>query len=139
MIPRTPAWLLAWLLAFELLLCSASFSGKPKVDVRIAVNDGIGKYPPEGSLSKSNLTIQGPLPSAEIFYFNVTVRSDNAEAVAQSDGKWCIKGDSLLGNSEYHATLTGNDLQIEVPQKNGKLKKFNFVVYDHKWRKLADI
>jgi hypothetical protein len=59
--------------------------------------------------------------------------------VAQSDGKWCIKGDSLLGNSEYHATLSGNDLQVEVPQKNGKVKKFNFVVYDHKWRKLADI
>jgi hypothetical protein len=127
------------LLALSCLVLAATVPAKPKVDLTLTVNDGIGKIPPTDSLSKSNLAIQGPLPSAEMFYFNVTVRSENAEAVAQSDGKWCIKGDSLLGNSEYHATLSGNDLQVEVPQKNGKLKKFNFVVYDHKWRKLADI
>jgi hypothetical protein len=131
--------LVALLVAFELLFSAPSFSGKPKVDVRVTVDDGIGKYPPEDSLSKSNLSVQGPLPSAEIFYFNVTVRSDNVGATAQSDGKWCIKGDSLLGSTEYHGTLSGNDLQLEVPQKNGKLKKFNFAVYDHKWRKLSDL
>jgi hypothetical protein len=133
------ALLLAPLLAFELLLCPPSSSGKPKVDVRVTVDDGIGKIPSTDSLSKSNSALQGPLPPAEIFYFNVTVVSDNAAAVAQNDGKWCLKGDSLLGNVEYHGTLSGNDLQIEVPQKNGKTRKSHFVIYDHKWRKLADL
>jgi hypothetical protein len=44
-----------------------------------------------------------------------------------------------LSSVEYHATLGGNDLVVEVPDKNGKIHKQNFVVYDHKWRKLADI
>jgi hypothetical protein len=127
------------LLALQLLFGSPIFSGKPKVEVRVKVDDGIGKFPPQDSLSKSNLSVQGPLQSAEIFYFNVTVAFDNAEAVAQNKGQWCIKGDGLLGSLDYHATLSGNDLVIEVPDKNGKIHKMSFVIYDRKWRKLADI
>ena len=45
----------------------------------------------------------------------------------------------VLGSLEYHGTLDGNTLEIEIPQKNGKTKKKSYVVFDHKWRKLADI
>jgi hypothetical protein len=127
------------LVVMQMALGSPVFSGKAKVEVRLKVDDGIGKYPSQDSLNKYNSPVAGPLQSAEIFYFNVMVASDNAEAVAQNGGKWCIKGETLLGSIEYHATLSGNDLIIEAPDKNGKIHKLNFVVYDHKWRKLADI
>ena len=68
-----------------------------------------------------------------------TVHSDNADAVAKNNGQWCIKGDDLLSSLTYHGTLSGNDLELEVPQPNGKIKKMTFVVYDHKWRKLSDM
>ena len=123
----------------QLLVGSSVSSGKAKVQVRVRVDAGIGKYPPQDSLSKSNLSLQGPLQSAEIYYFNVTVFSDSADVVAQNGGKWCIKGDADIGSSEYHGTLSGNDLVVETPQKNGKIRKLNFVVYDHKWRKLSDL
>ena len=127
------------LVAMQLVLGSPVFSGKPKVEVRLKVDDGIGKYPPQDSLNKYNSPVAGPLMSNEIYYFNVTIASDNVDAVAQNGGKWCIKGDIMLSSIEYHATLSGNDLVVEVPAKNGKPKRQNFVVYDHKWRKLADI
>jgi hypothetical protein len=136
---KTLAVFLMTLLAAQMLLSSPVFSGKPKVEVRVRVNEGLGKYPPQDTLNKYNSPVAGPLQSAEIFYFNVAVLSDNAEAVAQNNGQWCVKGDIYLSSIEYHGTLSGNDLVIEVPDKNGKIHKQNFVVYDHKWRKLADI
>jgi hypothetical protein len=83
--------------------------------------------------------MDGALGGTQVFYLNVTVRSDNAEAVATSNGQWCIKGDALLGSLTYHGTLSGNDVELEVPQPNGKIKKMSFVVYDRKWRKLSDL
>jgi hypothetical protein len=133
------AFLLPSFLALQLLLYATSLPARPKVDVRIKVNEGIGKYPPQDTLNKYNSPVAGPLMSGEVFYFNVTVFSDNAEAVAKNNGQWCIKGDIELHSFEYHGTLGGNDLEIEVSQKNGKTKKMAFVVYDHKWRKLSDI
>jgi hypothetical protein len=121
------------------LLYATSLPARPKVDVRLKVSEGIGKVPPEDSLSRAHRPADGPLIPTEIFYFNVTVFSDDADAVAKNNGQWCIKGEILLHSFEYHGTLSGNDLEIEVPQKNGKTKKMTFVVYDHKWRKLSDI
>jgi hypothetical protein len=103
------------------------------------VNDGIGKNLPQDSLSRTGSPIDGALGGTQVFYLNVTVRSDNAEAVATSNGQWCIKGDALLGSLTYHGTLSGNDVELEVPQPNGKIKKMSFVVYDRKWRKLSDL
>jgi hypothetical protein len=136
---RPLALIVATLLAFPLLLCPPGFPARARVDVRVRVNEGVGKYPPQDSLNKYNSPVAGPLMSNEIFYFNVTVLSDNADAVANNKGQWCIKGDVDLSSNEYHATLSGNDLEVEVPQKNGKMSKAKFVIYDHKWRKLADI
>jgi hypothetical protein len=131
--------LLVSLLTLQMLLGSVFLPAKPKVEVRIRVNEGIGKYPQQDSLNKYNSPLGGPLVSNEIYYFNVAVLSDNAEAVSKNNGQWCIKGDAYLSSIEYHGTMSGNDLVIEIPQKNGKFTKANFVVYDHKWRKLADI
>lgn len=136
---RPLAFLLASLLASQLLLGATSLPAKPKVDVRLKVNEGIGKYPPQDTLNKYNSPTAGPLMSNEVFYFNVTVSSENAESVAKNNGQWCIKGDVDLHSFEYHGTLSGNDLELEVPQSNGKIKKMTFTIYDHKWRKLSDI
>jgi hypothetical protein len=120
-------------------LWAPAYSAKPKVEVRLKVNDGIGKYSQQDTLNKYNSPVAGPLMSNEVFYFNVVVSSDNADAVAQNKGQWCIKGEADLSSIEYHGTLSGNNMEVEVPQKNGKNKKVSFVVYDHKWRKLSDL
>lgn len=136
---RPLAFLLASFLILQLLLHAVSLAARPKVDVRIKVNEGIGKYASPDTLNKYNSPVAGPLMSNEVFYFNVIVFSDNVEAVAKNNGQWCIKGDIELQSIEYHGTLGGNDLEIEIPQKNGRTKKITFVVYDHKWRKLSDM
>jgi hypothetical protein len=128
-----------WLLLLLLLLAASSLWAKPKVEVRVRVNEGIGKNLPQDSLSRSGSTLDGALVGKQVFYLNVTVLSDSADAVAKNNGQWCIKGDDLLGSLTYHGTLSGNDLELEVPQPNGKIKKLTFVVYDHKWRKLSDM
>lgn len=129
------------LLAFQLLLWPLALSAKPKVEVRVKVNEAVGKNQPDDSLSRSGRSYESPLPQPTIWFMNVTVLSDNAEAVAQNNGQWCLKGegDSMLSSITYQGTLSGNDLEIEVPQPNGKMKKVHFVVYDHKWRKLSDL
>ena len=136
---KSRLWLLLPLLALPLLLFPASLPAKPKVEVRVRVSEGLGKYPPQDSLNKHNSAVAGPLISGEIFYFNVTVLSDNAEAVAKNNGQWCIKGDIYLSSINYHGTLDGNTLEIEIPQKDGKTKKQTFGIYDRKWRKLSDL
>jgi hypothetical protein len=103
------------------------------------VNEGIGKNLPQDSLSRTGSMNDGALGAVQVYFLNVTVLSDNADAIAQNNGQWCIKGDTFLGSLTYHATLSGNDLVVEVPQPNGKIKKISFVVYDHKWRKLSDL
>jgi len=105
------------------------------------VDDGVGKDRPQDSLSKGGgVGSGGGLIYGTVYFLNVTVLSDNAEAVAKSNGQWCITGDTNLDkNTEYHGTLNGHDLVLEVPQKNGKIKKKNFEILDHKWRKLADL
>jgi hypothetical protein len=127
------------LLVLPLLFCGQAIAGKPKVDVQVKVNEGIGKTPPADSLSRTGSSYDGKLDMPSVYYLNVTVTSDNADAVAKNNGQWCIKGDALLGSLTYHGTLSGNDLELEVPQPNGKIKKMSFAVFDRKWRKLADI
>ena len=122
-----------------LLLAAASLQAKPKVDVRVKVTDSIGLNAPQASLSRDHNQSPANTFYAEVYFLNVTVLSENAEAVAKNNGQWCIKGDELLGSLEYHGTLDGNTLEIEVPQPNGKIKKKSYGIFDHKWRKLSDI
>ena len=131
---RSFLWLLLTLLAASPLLA------KPKVDVRIKVNEEIAKDRAQDSLSKSPGSSMSTTFYGTVFLLNVTVLSDNAEAVAKNNGQWCISGDIELDSAtEYHGTLNGNDLNLEIPQKNGKIKKVTFEIFDHKWRKLSDI
>lgn len=133
--------ILQTLLAFQLLLGPLALSAKPKVEVRVKVNEAVGKNQPADSLSRSGRSYEAPLQQPTIWFMNVTVLSDNAEAVAQNNGQWCLKGegDSMLNSTTYQGTLKGNDLEIEVPQPNGRTKKVHLVVYDHKWRRLSDL
>jgi hypothetical protein len=136
---RSRTTILLFWLALPSLVAAPAFGGKQKMDVQIKVNEGIGKTPPADSLSRNGSSYGAALQSATIYYLNVTVTSENADAVSKNNGQWCLKGDALLGSLTYHGTLSGNDLELEIPQPNGKIKKMTFVVYDHKWRKLADI
>jgi hypothetical protein len=127
------------LFAIQLLVWPMTVAAKPKVAVQVKVDEGIGKNLPQDSLSKSGSAMAGALVGQQVYFFNVTVLSDHADAVAVNKGQWCIKGDTLLGSVVYQGTLSGNDLEVEVPQPNGKVKKLSFAVYDHKWRKLSDL
>ena len=128
---------LMWMLV--LLMAALPSWAKPKVEVRVSVNDGFGKNQPADSLSRTGSSYDGKLGGATDYYLNVTVSSDTAEAVAVNNGHWCIKGDTLLGSFQYQGTLDGKNLEIEVPQKDGKIKKKSFVIFDRKWRKESDI
>ena len=130
---RTLGWTLL------LLLAAAPLWARPKVAVRVSVNDGFAKKESPDSLSSTHSSYEGGLIPGSDYFLNVTVLSDNADAVAKNNGQWCIKGEPILGSIEYRGTLDGNTLEIEVPQKNGKTKRKTFVIFDHKWRKPSDI
>jgi hypothetical protein len=128
---------LPWFLL--LVLTVAPLDAKPKVDVRVTVTEEVAKQHASDKLGMGNASATNLLYST-VFYMNVTVLSDNAAAVTKGNGQWCLSGDETLRlNEEYHGTLDGNDLYIEVPGKNGKPRKLHLEVYDHKWRKLSDI
>jgi hypothetical protein len=130
---RYPTW---FLLVF---LTAVPLCAKPKVDVRVKVNEGIRKDRAGDSLAKSGASPYNTF-LAEVWFLNVTVTADNSEAVAKGNGQWCITGDAALDvNGEYPGTLDGNSLDIQIPAKNGKTKKVHFEVLDHKWRKLSDL
>ena len=121
------------------LLPVAPLCAKPKVDVRVKVNEGLRKDRAGDSLSKGGATIANTFTTG-VWFLNVTVMADNSEAVAKNNGQWCITGEETLDvNGEYPGTLDGNSLDIQITGKNGKTKKAHFEVLDHKWRKLADL
>lgn len=60
------------------------------------MDNGFVVKPPDDSLSKSGYSYDGAVITPMIYYMNVVVRSDNAEAVAKNNGQWCLKGDILL-------------------------------------------
>jgi hypothetical protein len=122
------------------LLAALPLWAKPKVGVRIKIDDEIVKDRPLDQLSRGGGSSLNTSIYGSVFFLNVTVLSDNAEAVAKNNGQWCISGDIALDKAtEYHGTLDGNNLELEIPQKNGKTKKKNFEIFDHKWRKLIDL
>ncbi len=121
------------------LLTAAPLCAKPKVDVHIKVNEGIGKDRAGDSLTKTGAT-PGNTFLVTLWFVNVTVTADNSEAVAKNNGQWCITGDTALDvNGDYQGILDGTSLDIQIPAKNGKTKKLHFEVFDHKWRKLSDL
>jgi len=122
-----------------LMLISSPLKAKPKVDVKVRMNEGIGKNMPFEQISRSGMAGDGTLVRQQVYYLNVTVLSNNADAVAKNNGQWCLKGDTFLESFDYQATLSGNTVEVQVPQKNGKTKKVSFVIYDYKWRKLSDL
>jgi hypothetical protein len=134
-------WLPLFLLA---LLTAVPIFAKPKIDVRVKVNEGVGRDSVTGGLSKNNMATTNNTMFKEVVWFlNVTVTADNPEVAANGSGQWCVKNDNgdegLYVSGEYQATLDGNNLDILVPIKNGKTKKEHFVIIDHKWRKLSDL
>src|ERR1700674_5500537 len=123
-----------------LLLAASPLWAKPKVEVRNKIKDEIVKDRPQDSLSKGGGASMSTTLYGQIYFLNVTVLSANVEAVAKNNGKWCISGDIELEKAtEYHGTLSGNTLELEIPQKDGKTKKKTFEVFDHKWRKLVEL
>ena len=129
-----------WTGLFLLFLAASPLSAKPKVDVRVKVDDGVGVDRAKESISRAGGASSTTTIYTTVFYLNVTVLSDNAEAVAKNNGQWCISSDTGLDKgTEYHGTLDGNDLELEIPQKSGKTKKKSFDVIDHNWKKLSDI
>src|SRR5271169_1923709 len=125
---------------FLLLLAAAPLWAKPKVEVRIKIDDQIIKERPQDSLSRGGGASIPTTIYGVIYFLNVTVLSDNSEAVAKNNGKWCTSGDTEMDKAtEYHGTLDGVNLELEIPQKNGKTKKKVFEIFDHKWRKLIDL
>jgi hypothetical protein len=128
---------LAWFLL--ILLTAAPLCAKPKVDVHVKVSEGIRKDRAGDSLSKSGATPYNTF-YVGVWFMNVTVTADNSEAVAKNNGQLCITGETALNvNGEYHGTLDGNSLDIQIPDKNGKTTKLHFEVLDHKWRNLSDL
>jgi hypothetical protein len=129
----------AWLLLA--LLATVPVCAKPKVDVRVTVNAGIGRDHVTSSLSKNNMaTADNTMIKETIWFLNVTVASDNAEAVAKGNGQWCISGaDPLDVNGAYRATLEGSSLDVLVFLANGKVKREHFEIIDHKWRELSKL
>jgi hypothetical protein len=129
-----------------LLLAASPLCAKPKVSVVVTVKEGMGKDYVQDSLAKNGNPIGIDTMGAQgagiiygrVFYINVTLLSNDAAAVAKNDGKWCIKGDTELDLFTYNGTLDGNQLEVEIPQKNGKIKKAKFDIVDHKWRDLSD-
>lgn len=123
-----------------LLFSALPLLAKPKVNVQIKMDDEIERDRPKEGLSRGGGSSIPTTIYGSVFFMNVTVLSDNAEAVARNNGQWCISGEVQLDtHTEYHGTLDGNNLEIEIPQKNGKIKKQNFDIIDHTWRKLNDI
>ena len=124
-----------------MLVAAAPVWAKPKIDVKVKVFNGIGRDRVAGSLSKTEKTSSNTNESIlyeRVFYLNVTITSERTEAaLAKNNGQWCISGDTELDINElYDATLDGNNLDVEVTAKNGKTKKYRFVVIDRQWRKL---
>ncbi len=122
-----------WCCALFVALTVSSLWAKPKVEVRIRIHDQWTRYKIDDSMPNLGNSVSN-VTTTTIAYLNVTFLSDDAEAVAQNKGQWCISGDSLLNtDGEYPGTLDGNNLVIQIPQKNGKPKSFNYKIFDHKW------
>lgn len=129
---------LTWFLV--ILLTAAPLGAKPKVDVRVKVNEGLRKDRAGDSLSKGGGATLGNTFTTGVWFMNITVMAENFDAVAKNNGQWCITGDAALNvNGEYQGTLDGNSLDVQIPGKDGKNKKVHFEVFDHKWRKLSDL
>lgn len=107
-----------------------------KVDVRVKVDIAIKREKAQGNLSLAVNPIM-------ISYVNVTMSSDDAEAVAKNNGQWCIQSQDeyveLPKGAEYQGVLNGDFLEIAIPQKNGKVKKVSFKIFDYKWRTPYDL
>jgi hypothetical protein len=76
---------LTWCLL--VLLTAAPLLGKPKVDVRVKVNEGIIKNRAGDSLSKGGSTPANTF-TVTVWFLNVTMTADDSEAVAKNNGQW---------------------------------------------------
>ena len=71
-----------------LLLAASPLWAKPKVEVRVRMNEGLGKNLPYDQISRSGMGGDGALMRGQVFFLNVTVFADNAEVVAQNNGQF---------------------------------------------------
>ena len=84
------------------LLTVAPLCAKPKVDVRVKVNEGLRKDRAADSLTKGGGATPGNTFTTGVWFMNITVMADDSEAVAKNGGQWCITGDAALNvNGEY--------------------------------------
>jgi hypothetical protein len=121
------------------LMTALPVCAKPKISVHVKVHEGMGRDQATDSLTKSGASNVSNVTYNTIFYLNASIASDNPAVAARYNGQWCISGGSALDvNGEYDGTLDGNNLEVGVAGKNGKIKKQQFQVIDHKWRKLSD-
>jgi len=128
-----------WLLL--LAVAAVPLCAKPKVAVKVTVTQGRGRDATKDALSKNGISNSpADMIVGTVWFFNVTLTSDDGEAVAQNGGHWCITGDAALDiYGEYPGTLSGNSLDVEVPAKKGKTKTLHFEILDHKWRALSNL
>lgn len=124
---------------FALLLLGAPVYAKPKVGVKVDVEEEITNLTSSGDFS----SLAGNA-SQTVSYLNVIVLPDAPIKGFRNDGKWCIKSQAgqrvhLVKGGEYKGLLDGDFLELEVPQLKGKPAKLAFLVFDRKWRSRMDI
>jgi hypothetical protein len=125
------------------LLSAAPLSvlAKPKVNVFVQSHEAFAILQPPDSLARAGTSMgaySAPLPPRTDYFINVTVQVHDPQAPL-TDAHWCIKGDSALGDIVYEGFLSGNDLELEIPQNNGKIKKVSFKIIDRKWRERKNL
>jgi len=118
------------------LLASALSAKTTKVNVRAKVDSSTTREKAQGSLS---IAVASPL----ITYVNVTLSSEDASAVANNNGQWCIQSQdeavNLQKGGEYQGVLDGDFVELVIPLKNGKMRKISFKIFDHKWHTPYDL
>ncbi len=81
---KAPPGIPAVVSGLAIALAPLALPGKPKVEVRVNVSEGIGKIRPEDSLSRTGSSYEDQLDTPSEFYLNVIVFSDNADAVPRT-------------------------------------------------------
>jgi hypothetical protein len=125
------------------LLSAAPLSvlAKPKVNVFVQSHEAFAILQSPDSLARAGSPMgqySAPLPPHTDYFINVTVQVHDPQAPL-TDAHWCIKGDSELGDIVYEGFISGNDLELEIPQNNGKIKKVSFKIIDRKWRERKNL
>jgi hypothetical protein len=114
---------------------------KPKTVVYVQSHEAFEITGSADTLSRGDTPLgaySAPLAPPIDYFINVTVQVHDPQ-VPLTDAHWCIKGDAALGDLIYHGTISGNDMELEIPDKNGKNKNKSFKIIDRKWRERKNL